>query len=649
MPQIFTAKLIIDDIEVNVLHYHISFDQRASENGKPSQRPLFLGLSLTVEVNKKLDLGTWAVADYLAKQIEIQLKPVVEGGRSRRIKLFDAHLVTWKTNFSAVDNRPMSETLFITAAGVEDTHSAGVYSAKWRKTFDQVVSEVTPVETEPVPVVAKVHWINPETKDTLEKTRYAEQVALSVRVENPSTDDVEISISKKDGTEFESGQKTLVFNETLDEDGMAELGALEIKEQWEGYKTSDIDQLVAKVVHSGSSKQSKPLEIVPPPKVLVNFRTCNKYKGEYGFDWIRMGDTGKPGDVWYKDIIGEYIPVVDENGNDILDSKGKKQIRFIQNDSEYINLGKKFEMPQHPIKANDKYVAPVLALLPNKKATLTLKVEIEGSDAQNIIYKYDDTYFKLNKTEISHKTVGKKELEDDLTIECIKEFGEDQFIEVEADGKFAGKLKVVANDKDHRYKADILLIEVSTKLSSNKNTGKFLIGKNKLSKYFNQVLANVNFETVKLDLSDDITFNKMFAPEGVLINAGNNSFQDYLISSLGYQYKNKDFSQHYKVFFIDEEFVDEDQLVLLGQAYGISSFRRSVIVLRHGLTDNTTVHEIFHAMGLHHSFSNESDFTYKINKTDNIMDYSDLGPDKIPIISTWQWQWDIIRSNIDKE
>ena len=28
-------------------------------------------------------------------------------------------------------------------------------------------------------------------------------------------------------------------------------------------------------------------------KVIVEFRTSGSYQGEYGFDWIRMGDSGR--------------------------------------------------------------------------------------------------------------------------------------------------------------------------------------------------------------------------------------------------------------------------------------------------------------------------------------------------------------------
>ncbi len=208
----FTGKLIIDDIAVNILRYNISFDQKASENGKPSQRPLFLGLSLTIEVNKKLDLGTWAVADYLAKQIEIQLKPVVEGGRSRRIKLFDAHLVTWKTNFSAVDNRPMSETLFITAAGVEDTHSAGVYSAKWRKTFSGEAVEPATLDNSPELIR---YYITDLEGNEIDEYDISDKIILNIETKNAIGENLTVKIPDK--TYDFKYKGTVLQNDTLND------------------------------------------------------------------------------------------------------------------------------------------------------------------------------------------------------------------------------------------------------------------------------------------------------------------------------------------------------------------------------------------------------------------------------------------------
>jgi len=100
--------------------------------------------------------------------------------------------------------------------------------------------------------------------------------------------------------------------------------------------------------------------------------------------------------------------------------------------------------------------------------------------------------------------------------------------------------------------------------------------------------------------------------------------------------KQKDYSNHYKVYFIDEDNG-------YGIAYDIGGSTHSVIVYRDGFKDTTVAHEILHVMGLWHSFSEKGEFTFERYKTDSIMDYSDISPiNKLPVISTWQWQWSIL-------
>ena len=65
-----------------------------------------------------------------------------------------------------------------------------------------------------------------------------------------------------------------------------------------------------------------------------------------------------------------------------------------------------------------------------------------------------------------------------------------------------------------------------------------------------------------------------------------------------------------------------------------------------GLDDATCTYGLFHALGLYYSFSSSNLHTFEKNKTDNIMDYSDVGPEKIPVIATWQFQWNILHENL---
>lgn len=47
-------------------------------------------------------------------------------------------------------------------------------------------------------------------------------------------------------------------------------------------------------------------------------------------------------------------------------------------------------------------------------------------------------------------------------------------------------------------------------------------------------------------------------------------------------------------------------------------------------------------------FDNDSKFTFEQNKTDNIMDYSDIATPSIPVIQLWRWQYDFIWRNVKK-
>ena len=69
-------------------------------------------------------------------------------------------------------------------------------------------------------------------------------------------------------------------------------------------------------------------------------------------------------------------------------------------------------------------------------------------------------------------------------------------------------------------------------------------------------------------------------------------------------------------------------------------------MLAPGLDDTTCAHELFHALGLYHSFSDLNQHTFEEYKTDNIMDYSDVCKTPIPVVATWQFQWNILHENL---
>ena len=65
-----------------------------------------------------------------------------------------------------------------------------------------------------------------------------------------------------------------------------------------------------------------------------------------------------------------------------------------------------------------------------------------------------------------------------------------------------------------------------------------------------------------------------------------------------------------------------------------------------GLDDATCTYGLFHALGLYYSFSDLNQHTFEEYKTDNIMDYSDVSDKPIPVVATWQFQWNILHENL---
>ena len=62
----------------------------------------------------------------------------------------------------------------------------------------------------------------------------------------------------------------------------------------------------SKTVIKHSDDPEKPPAGEIKAKCLVKFRPHDKYDGEYGFDWLREGDSGQKGDNWFGGIMGKY-------------------------------------------------------------------------------------------------------------------------------------------------------------------------------------------------------------------------------------------------------------------------------------------------------------------------------------------------------
>lgn len=406
-------------------------------------------------------------------------------------------------------------------------------------------------------------------------------------------------------------------------------------------------------------------------KVSIEFRPHSKYNGEFGFDWLRQGDIGSPGDIWYKSIVGFYFA-------DATFKVKREQSDFFQpNLSEYNRLLSLYKPAVSiPWRKNDVVNFPeFFTLLKGKVAKFTLLLEID-EEPKEIIIKYNKNLFKLNNETIPVRA-GK--LTDYLTVECIKEFEFNQKIEVFAKtrvGKefLAGRLIAIANDINKQRKVQVVFVNVTTNLTGAiTKIGKSLGNETLLKKFMSQCLTVPEIQTASMDVSGNyiqkllkvVPFTRNFITnDGArkVVSAFKTiadrkhdygvSLESFLEGEFNKIHGGK-YMNFYKVFYFDEPigFWTKDggtdkYVGLNGKAENVGAGARTVIISESGAKNAaTTTHELLHCMGLHHTFNNNADFTYKKFKTENIMDYShQKGVNRI---STWLHQWKKINRSIN--
>ncbi|WP_346883924.1 type VI secretion system tube protein TssD [uncultured Algibacter sp.] len=208
------AKLLIDDLEINILQFSITFSQEADINGRPSNNPLLKGLRLLIETRKDFNLADWSFAQDQTKQLELNIYPAIIGGKTRKITLNDCYLVHWETNYSSTDNKPTSEVLEITCAGFKDSNSMGEYSSYWRKTFPRQEVKATTLnnQEEQTPKIIDFYTANKQG-DRILKYNIGDTIYVNIKSENKIGDDVEINL--KDKTKDFKYQGTILKNDSM--------------------------------------------------------------------------------------------------------------------------------------------------------------------------------------------------------------------------------------------------------------------------------------------------------------------------------------------------------------------------------------------------------------------------------------------------
>jgi len=191
----FKAQVIIDNKIINVLWFTFEFNRYADASGKPTSAGIFRGLTLAIETRKTINFAEWAFSSTERKNIELHIFPIILGGRTRVIKLYDCYLLNWDNIFSATNRQPMHEILHISAGGFKDTNSYAEYSAPWRKSFDH--DDVKPTVLEDDEKEFTHCYITDTDGNELEEYETGDTIVLNIETQNRIGDNVKISLDDK--------------------------------------------------------------------------------------------------------------------------------------------------------------------------------------------------------------------------------------------------------------------------------------------------------------------------------------------------------------------------------------------------------------------------------------------------------------------
>ena len=300
-----------------------------------------------------------------------------------------------------------------------------------------------------------------------------------------------------------------------------------------------------------------------------------------------------------------------------------------------------------------------------------------------------------NIFKISSKSVGNHK-SITVEIECLKPFGDLNGKQIKAyaltegtngqpaQKKIVGVLDVMPNDKANRKVVKLLMVNVITDVDSDRNVEKgyeapkLLEQKKYLRKYLRNSLIDPIFKKVDLDLSG-ITlrdqFNRAYTRNNNLLYnrpTGHQHLSTYLKEKLKEKLKailnerlrgktvnleaeyNKRYKDYLPIFFFSQKYFDDS---LTTTAYYTPN---KVVVTTSRIKPFVITHEVYHSLGLPHSFENRNhipqtlqggnreiqsngEYSFGYQMTTNIMDYSDHRN------NLFYWQIKIVRSKAAPE
>lgn len=393
------------------------------------------------------------------------------------------------------------------------------------------------------------------------------------------------------------------------------------------------------IKHSGDPGNPPPSPTIA--KCAVFFRPTKNWKGEFGFDWSRVADSKLETDFSYNGIIGNYgdVYATDRSDPNNLPKFTPNSNKYKNSLSEYKSFGVYKGM----------YYTPNMTLKVNETAILDAIVHVEEK-ADKLHYAYNKDFFEI--TLLKQLTVAKGVNHDAgaLQIKCKKAFSSPETIRVIATKnkmmQKVGEISMLPNNKI--VNVNILMIPVKV---VKMNTSGEVKGNEKNLTVNAMKQAYIDAKIVEKTtpiIADGFWFNWFFTTKDVNGNVVTDtsnwrSLHAELDDIFFEEKENEKFRNYYRVYMLPTS------LDLNGVAEDIGNVK--TVVAFQNRNDSSTAHELLHAMGLHHTFDNNSKYTFELYKTDNIMDYTHhvtnpLTNTKKKRYSTNKFQWKKINPHI---
>jgi len=433
-----------------------------------------------------------------------------------------------------------------------------------------------------------------------------------------------------------------------------------------------------------------------PPHIVVEFRPNQNYLGKFGFDWVRLADSGltpSQADVLYTDNMG-YYNEPDGTKNKTTRGDAFYSGSFIADNSNSNLLANSFkrlddlgaltamETNMQSDFPSYQYRMSVITLMPKDAiknphnvglegaldvivktgsiAASSLKLKVRNEVDEQILN--DAFTFSSNNIPLSSKTnvlkiCSKGILTRDVTV----------YVYTEKCHMPCGAFKILANNNVRNI--NMVLMGVTTNLNplQDKTGIPNIDDITKVRTLLAQALISVdnvidkNFDGTALSLdmtvlnslghtklnvashgfaataSSPAMFN--WAKMGIIFNLLETEYQNTIAQAYDSTHGFLVTGDAFRFYFLPDK-CGSGSLGGIAGGGSIGVGRTAYFkTWQPQTTAETIVHEIGHNMGLRHTFnhdiSHSNSYTYKYKSTDNIMDYSN---NKKSVFYYWQWK-----------